>query len=345
MQTQPRLPAPCAHAPHASVALLEAVRAESAALAARGAALRAQVAALLPSGSRMLTTSYSSTLLAAVSEASAALSEAGGALGGVVVCEARPLCEGAAFAAALASAGVPSVTVITDAQAGLFVGAADLVLLGADALGPGGVVNKAGSRLLALAAREAGVPVYVCCDSGKVGIGSPVAALTGIGGGGGAAAHEGAPQGHGLAEEQEEKGVDEVVQGWPARLRVPGAGSVGAEAVGAAAGGGRSSSCGGGAAEGAAPAGHVAGGGEAVPAGAPALRGVEVRNIYFEAVPLKLLTGGVVTECGVMGQEDILAAVEDRRRRYLLGFDLATLEHPPPEAGGLGGSDGGAAAL
>jgi len=48
------------------------------------------------------------------------------------------------------------VTLITDAQAALFVGGADLVLLGADALSTRGAVNKAGSHLLALAARAAG---------------------------------------------------------------------------------------------------------------------------------------------------------------------------------------------
>lgn len=84
-----------------------------------------------------------------------------------IVTESRPGLEGWNLAAALAQDGI-RVTYITDAQAGLFVTEADLVLFGADAiLADGSVVNKAGTRLIALAAREAGVPVYVCAESFK----------------------------------------------------------------------------------------------------------------------------------------------------------------------------------
>jgi hypothetical protein len=91
----------------------------------------------------------------------------------VIVCESRPLCEGCAMAQRLAAAGL-QVTLITDAQAGVFVEQADAVLLGADAVTPDGVVNKVGSRLLALAAKAAGVPVLAVADSLKVSPG-PVA--------------------------------------------------------------------------------------------------------------------------------------------------------------------------
>lgn len=59
----------------------------------------------------------------------------------VVVCESRPLNEGATLANTLADAGV-DVTLITDAQAGMFVGRADIVLVGADSLTQDAVVNK-----------------------------------------------------------------------------------------------------------------------------------------------------------------------------------------------------------
>lgn len=85
----------------------------------------------------------------------------------VIVCESRPLCEGVVMAQRLAAAGL-QVTLITDAQAGAFVEEADLVLLGADAVTPAGVVNKVGSKLLALAAKAAGVPVVAVTDSLKV---------------------------------------------------------------------------------------------------------------------------------------------------------------------------------
>lgn len=93
----------------------------------------------------------------------------------VIVCESRPLCEGVVMAQRLAAAGL-QVTAITDAQAGVFVEEADLVLLGADAVTPAGVVNKVGSKLLALAAKAAGVPVIAVTDSLKVSPG-PVAQI------------------------------------------------------------------------------------------------------------------------------------------------------------------------
>jgi len=85
----------------------------------------------------------------------------------VIVTESRPGNEGHALAATLARAGLP-VTYITDAQAGVFVGEADLVLVGADALlADGAVVNKVGTRLIALAAREAGTPFFACAEGYK----------------------------------------------------------------------------------------------------------------------------------------------------------------------------------
>lgn len=85
----------------------------------------------------------------------------------VVVTESRPALEGWNLASTLARDGV-SVTYITDAQMGLFVKDVDAVVVGADALLPdGSVVNKSGTYLLALAAREAGVPLYVCAESFK----------------------------------------------------------------------------------------------------------------------------------------------------------------------------------
>ena len=75
--------------------------------------------------------------------------------------EARPLNEGVRTARRLAEKGV-SVTLITDAQMGLFVREAEAVVVGADSVLPdGSLVNKIGTHLLALAAREAKVPFYV----------------------------------------------------------------------------------------------------------------------------------------------------------------------------------------
>jgi translation initiation factor 2B subunit (eIF-2B alpha/beta/delta family) len=111
-----------------------------------------------------LTHSFSGTVLAALRAARPAAT---------IVTEARPLCEGRALAAALAATGIPT-TLITDAQAARFAAEAAFVVLGADALLPdGSFVNKVGSALVALAAREADRPLYIACDLLKACAASP----------------------------------------------------------------------------------------------------------------------------------------------------------------------------
>ena len=88
--------------------------------------------------------------------------------GEVVVTESRPKREGLELARDLSSRGL-QVTVISDAQMGLFIPRCDAVLVGADAIGPGDqLVNKAGTRLAAMAAREAGVPCYAVAQTHKI---------------------------------------------------------------------------------------------------------------------------------------------------------------------------------
>jgi len=85
----------------------------------------------------------------------------------VIATESRPLNEGYILSRQLSEWSI-STQLITDAQLGLFVTQADLALLGADSLLPdGSLVNKAGSYLLALAAHDKGVPLYICCESYK----------------------------------------------------------------------------------------------------------------------------------------------------------------------------------
>lgn len=116
---------------------------------------------LIGSGHTVFTHSVSSTVRAAL----ALLHERGPLK--VIVTESRPLNEGQPFARALAGSGIDTV-LITDAQANLFVREADAVLVGADTvLADGGIVNKAGTSLISLAAREADVPVYVAAESFK----------------------------------------------------------------------------------------------------------------------------------------------------------------------------------
>jgi translation initiation factor 2B subunit (eIF-2B alpha/beta/delta family) len=67
----------------------------------------------------------------------------------------------------LAASGM-EVTFIDDTAAGLYVAQADKVMVGADRVCcDGGLVNGAGTYLLALAAEKASIPFYVLCDSLK----------------------------------------------------------------------------------------------------------------------------------------------------------------------------------
>jgi translation initiation factor 2B subunit (eIF-2B alpha/beta/delta family) len=85
-----------------------------------------------------------------------------------IVSEARPLGEGLRHARALRSAGL-AVTLITEAQMALFVHEADAVIVGADTVLPNGdLVNKIGTRLLALAAKSAQIPFYSVTETLKV---------------------------------------------------------------------------------------------------------------------------------------------------------------------------------
>lgn len=116
--------------------------------------------ALIPKGGRVLTLSASSTVRAA-------LLAARRRQGRVVCLESRPLMEGRHLAQQLAEAGI-SVTLAADAAVCTLVQSVDAVLVGADSVGDRGVVNKIGTRAAALAARAAGIPIYVLADRTKL---------------------------------------------------------------------------------------------------------------------------------------------------------------------------------
>jgi translation initiation factor 2B subunit (eIF-2B alpha/beta/delta family) len=80
--------------------------------------------------------------------------------------ESRPALEGRRFAARLTAAGIP-VTFFADAAIGQALGAADAVLVGADAVAPEWFLNKVGTRMLAAAAQQQGVPVHVIATRDK----------------------------------------------------------------------------------------------------------------------------------------------------------------------------------
>ncbi|MEX2577197.1 MAG: hypothetical protein WD382_11170, partial [Halofilum sp. (in: g-proteobacteria)] len=109
---------------------------------------------------RLMTYSMSSTVTRVLMQLPSSVLE-------VVVPESRPRLEGARLATTLAEARI-DVAYITEAQIGVFAEQVEAVIVGADSvLADGAFVNKVGTRLAALAAREAGVPFYVCAESFK----------------------------------------------------------------------------------------------------------------------------------------------------------------------------------
>ena len=86
----------------------------------------------------------------------------------VIVLEGRPRYEGREVALALSNKGA-SITLITDAQADIFLPECHAVIVGADSiLANADILNKAGTALLAWAARGHHIPFYVLCETLKI---------------------------------------------------------------------------------------------------------------------------------------------------------------------------------
>jgi translation initiation factor eIF-2B subunit delta len=86
----------------------------------------------------------------------------------VVVCESRPKFEGRLMAQALASAGIRT-ELITDAMIAIYSRKVDAAIIGADAiLKNGNVVNKVGSKSLALLCKEYEKPFFVVSTKSKI---------------------------------------------------------------------------------------------------------------------------------------------------------------------------------
>jgi translation initiation factor 2B subunit (eIF-2B alpha/beta/delta family) len=121
----------------------------------------AHAADLISDNATVLTHSRSSTVLAAFTQASRA-----GRRFRVIATESRPLMEGRALAEGLAGESI-HVTFIADAAAALMMPQVACVMVGADRVTPNCLVNKIGTRMIALAARECGVKMIALCDTSK----------------------------------------------------------------------------------------------------------------------------------------------------------------------------------
>lgn len=118
-------------------------------------------AELIFDGAIVLMHSRSSTVLAALMNARRA-----GKIFSVIATESRPVMEGREIARSLAGEGI-AVTLVADMTAALMMKQAHIALVGADKITPEFLVNKIGTRMIALAARELGVPIHALCDSSK----------------------------------------------------------------------------------------------------------------------------------------------------------------------------------
>jgi ribose 1,5-bisphosphate isomerase len=86
----------------------------------------------------------------------------------VIVLEGRPRYEGREVARELSKENA-SITLITDAQADIFLPQCHAVVVGADSiLANGDILNKAGTALLAWAAHGHKIPFYVLCETLKI---------------------------------------------------------------------------------------------------------------------------------------------------------------------------------
>lgn len=121
----------------------------------------AHAAELIGDNTTVLTHSRSSTVLTAFQQARRA-----GRRFRVIATESRPLMEGRALAEALAGESV-NVTLIADTAAALMMPQVACVIVGADLVTPDWLVNKVGTRMIALAAREGGVRMVALCDTSK----------------------------------------------------------------------------------------------------------------------------------------------------------------------------------
>lgn len=86
----------------------------------------------------------------------------------VIICESRPKYEGVLMAEEISKFKIKT-EVIIEAMSGTIIKKVDAIILGADQILPNGnIVNKTGSRMLAVMARYHKIPVYVFASRDKI---------------------------------------------------------------------------------------------------------------------------------------------------------------------------------
>jgi ribose 1,5-bisphosphate isomerase len=86
----------------------------------------------------------------------------------VIVTESRPGLEGHTTASELSKFGIP-ITLIVDSAAGYMLKGVNTVIVGADSvLADGSIINKVGTYLVALAAKDQSIPFWVATETFKI---------------------------------------------------------------------------------------------------------------------------------------------------------------------------------
>lgn len=120
-----------------------------------------QVFELIPPGDVVFAYSFSSTVVSCLLNA-----RARGRFFRVACTEARPANEGRKLAASLAKGGIEVIHSF-DNEMGLLLPTCSAAFMGVDCVGRPGVVNKAGSWILALCCKELGIPLYALTGTEK----------------------------------------------------------------------------------------------------------------------------------------------------------------------------------
>ncbi len=115
----------------------------------------------IPDKSQIMTISYSSTVLEALKKANQE-----GKTFKVICPESRPIREGVELAATLADLGIPA-TVVADCLAPTLLKETELILAGGDGLTYQGLVNKAGTYMLAKTSRQTDTPMIALLSTHK----------------------------------------------------------------------------------------------------------------------------------------------------------------------------------
>lgn len=116
---------------------------------------------LIPPGETVFAYSFSSTVVSCLLNA-----RARGRFFRVACTEARPANEGRKLAARLAKGGIEVIHSFDNAM-GLLLPTCAVAFMGLDCVGRPGVVNKAGSWLLANSCKELGIPLYALSGTEK----------------------------------------------------------------------------------------------------------------------------------------------------------------------------------